>query len=141
MRKIHADNGKDFRSASLKASCDEYGIDIQWRPVRTPHFGGHIERLMGTLMGRVHVNNHQAQGIFCQHINPLNLCNGPAQGPFVLGLRQGRGGRCGLPQSAQLLNRMARGLGGGLKQTWVGAPVPGVVRGGLCGEVGGEALA
>ena len=54
MRKIHADNGKDFRSASLKASCDEYGIDIQWRPVRTPHFGGHIERLMGTINKEIH---------------------------------------------------------------------------------------
>ena len=54
MRKIHADNGKDFRSASLKASCDEYGIDIQWRPVRTPHFGGHIERLMGTVAKEIH---------------------------------------------------------------------------------------
>ncbi len=45
---------RTFRSASLKASCDEYGIDIQWRPVRTPHFGGHIERLMGTVAKEIH---------------------------------------------------------------------------------------
>ncbi|MBK4723075.1 DDE-type integrase/transposase/recombinase [Azospirillum sp. YIM DDC1] len=54
MTKIHADNGKDFRSATLKRSCEEYGIDIQWRPVRTPHFGGHIERLMGTVAKEIH---------------------------------------------------------------------------------------
>lgn len=54
MHKIHADNGKEFRSNTLKRACDEYGIDIDWRPVRTPHFGGHIERLMGTVAREIH---------------------------------------------------------------------------------------
>lgn len=52
-KKIHVDNGKELRSKALKRGCAEYGIDIQWRPVRTPHYGGHIERLLGTLMKMV----------------------------------------------------------------------------------------
>jgi len=54
MRKLHADNGKDFRSNTLKKACDQYGIDIEWRPVKTPHYGGHIERLMGTISKEIH---------------------------------------------------------------------------------------
>lgn len=47
MRSIHVDNGKEFRGKMLQKSCDEYGIDLQLRPVKTPHYGGHIERYMG----------------------------------------------------------------------------------------------
>jgi putative transposase len=50
---IHVDNGKDFRSQALQQGCDEHGITLTWRPVATPHYGGHIERLMGTLMTQV----------------------------------------------------------------------------------------
>ena len=54
MRTLHADNGKDFRSNTIQKSCDEYGINIAWRPVRQPHFGGHVERLMGTISKEIH---------------------------------------------------------------------------------------
>lgn len=51
---IHVDNGKDFRSNALKRACENYRINIQWRPVRTPHYGGHIERLIGTINKELH---------------------------------------------------------------------------------------
>ena len=51
---IHADNGKDFRSEYLKRSCGQYRVDLQWRPVRTPKYGGHVERFFGTLNAEVH---------------------------------------------------------------------------------------
>lgn len=54
-RAVHVDNGADFRSAALRRGCDEHGIRLILRPVATPHYGGHIERLIGTLMGRVHL--------------------------------------------------------------------------------------
>lgn len=54
MRTLHADNGKDFRSNAIQKSCDEYGISMEWRPVRTPHFGGHIERMLGTISKEIH---------------------------------------------------------------------------------------
>ena len=52
---VHADNGADFTAAALRRGCDEHGIRLILRPVAKPHYGGHIERLIGTLMGRVHL--------------------------------------------------------------------------------------
>lgn len=54
MKTIHADNAKEFRGNMLQMACQEYGIDIDWRPVKTPHWGGHIERLLGTLLKEIH---------------------------------------------------------------------------------------
>ena len=53
--RLHLDNAKEFRSEALKRGCEQYGIAVDYRPVRTPHYGGHIERLIGTVMGRVHL--------------------------------------------------------------------------------------
>lgn len=55
MHRLHLDNAKEFRSEALRRGCEEYGIGIEHRPVRTPHYGGHIERLIGTMMGKVHL--------------------------------------------------------------------------------------
>jgi putative transposase len=52
---LHMDNGKDFHSRALERGCGEYGIARHYRPPATPHFGGHIERLIGTMMGAVHL--------------------------------------------------------------------------------------
>lgn len=54
MNVVHSDNAKEFRGQMLKRACEEYGIDLQWRPVTLPHFGGHIERLMGTMAKQLH---------------------------------------------------------------------------------------
>lgn len=53
--RLHLDNAKEFRSEALKRGCEQYGVAIDYRPVRTPHYGGHIERLIGTMMGKVHL--------------------------------------------------------------------------------------
>jgi len=52
---IHVDNGKDFRSEALSRGCQQHGITVDFRPVGRPHYGGHIERLIGTMMGEVHL--------------------------------------------------------------------------------------
>ena len=49
---VHVDNGRDFHSVALERGCAEYGITLQYRPVDSPHYGGIIERLIGTMMGR-----------------------------------------------------------------------------------------
>jgi len=54
-RRLHLDNAKEFRSEALRRGCEQHGIEIVYRPVRTPHYGGHIERLIGTMMGKVHL--------------------------------------------------------------------------------------
>ncbi len=51
---VHVDNGREFHSRAFERGCQQHGIRIDYRPLATPRFGGHIERLMGTLMGRVH---------------------------------------------------------------------------------------
>jgi putative transposase len=51
---IHVDNGREFHSRAFERGCQQHGIRIEYRPPATPRFGGHIERLMGTLMGRIH---------------------------------------------------------------------------------------
>jgi len=55
MQRLHLDNAREFRCEALRRGCEQYGIAIDYRPVRTPHYGGHIERLIGTLMGKVHL--------------------------------------------------------------------------------------
>lgn len=54
MDRIHLDNAKEFHGLMLNKASEEYGIEISWRPVATPHWGGHIERLIGTLLGEIH---------------------------------------------------------------------------------------
>jgi putative transposase len=38
----------------LKVACNDHGIDLIWRPVKNPKFGGHIERWCGTLGEAIH---------------------------------------------------------------------------------------
>lgn len=52
---IHVDNAREFRSRALARGAAEYGVSLVHRPVATPHYGGHIERLIGTMMGAVHL--------------------------------------------------------------------------------------
>jgi putative transposase len=54
MRTLHLDNAREFKSKALKRGCEKYGISIDFRPVATPNYGGHIERLIGTFMKEVH---------------------------------------------------------------------------------------
>mgnify|MGYP000137234535 CR=1 FL=1 len=51
---IHVDNGTDFHSAALTRGCEQHGIHIEYRPLGQPHYGGIIERVIGTLMKLVH---------------------------------------------------------------------------------------
>jgi putative transposase len=52
---ILVDNGSEFHGEALTRGCAEYGIALTYRPVARPRFGAHIERLIGTMMGRIHL--------------------------------------------------------------------------------------
>jgi putative transposase len=54
MAAVHADNAEEFRGTMLQRACEQYGIDLPWRPVARPPFGGHIARLCGTLKHAIH---------------------------------------------------------------------------------------
>ena len=51
-RSLHLDNAPEFHSKALARGCAQFGIELIYRPVGRPHFGGHIERSIGTLMSR-----------------------------------------------------------------------------------------
>ncbi|AZE23659.1 TniA putative transposase [Pseudomonas chlororaphis subsp. aureofaciens] len=51
---IGLDNAKEFKARCFRYASDKHDIRLRWRRVRTPHWGGHIERLNGTFqMGYV----------------------------------------------------------------------------------------
>src|SRR5271157_1159188 len=52
---VHLDNAAEFHADALVRGSEEHGIVVNYRPVATPHYGGHIERLVGTIMGEVHL--------------------------------------------------------------------------------------
>jgi hypothetical protein len=51
---IYVDNAAEFKSEALRRGCDQHGIRIAWRPPGQPHFGGIVERVIGTMMQMVH---------------------------------------------------------------------------------------
>ena len=51
---VDSDNGSDFRSYAFKAGCLQLGTRVRYRPPGRVHYGGHIERLLGTFMSQVH---------------------------------------------------------------------------------------
>jgi len=52
--KIYVDNAPEFYSEALKRGCEQHGIKRDYRPGGQPHFGGIIERVIGTAMKRAH---------------------------------------------------------------------------------------
>ena len=51
---IHVDNGGDFHSEALIRGCEFHGIKVKYRPPGAPHYGGIVERIIGTLMQLIH---------------------------------------------------------------------------------------
>ena len=55
MDRIHSDNGADFRSEALNRACLIHNIELDFRGTGNTSYGGHIERMIGTVMGDVHL--------------------------------------------------------------------------------------
>jgi putative transposase len=53
-RELYVDNAAEFHSEALRRGCDQHGIGLRYRPPGQPHFGGIVERLIGTMMRMVH---------------------------------------------------------------------------------------
>ncbi|MFZ2316106.1 MAG: Mu transposase C-terminal domain-containing protein [Gammaproteobacteria bacterium] len=51
---IYVDNASEFHSEALQRGCDAHGIQIKYRPIAQPHFGGIVERVIGTMMQHIH---------------------------------------------------------------------------------------
>ncbi len=46
---LHVDNANEFHGEMLTQACKDYRIELRFRPVRKPQYGGHIERYARTL--------------------------------------------------------------------------------------------
>lgn len=53
--RIETDNAEEFHSKAFERGAGEYGIKIGYRLPGSPQTGGHIERLIGTFMHRIHL--------------------------------------------------------------------------------------
>jgi putative transposase len=51
---LYVDNASEFKSEALRRGCDQHGIKLGYRPPGRPHFGGIVERLIGTMMQSAH---------------------------------------------------------------------------------------
>ncbi|HKI54822.1 MAG TPA: DDE-type integrase/transposase/recombinase, partial [Anaerolineales bacterium] len=51
---IHVDNAKEFRSKHLADFCAQYQTTLEYRPIKTPQYGAHIERLFRTNNEEIH---------------------------------------------------------------------------------------
>ncbi len=53
-RQLYLDNAAEFHSEALRRGCDQHGIELAYRPLGQPHYGGIVERVIGTAMTNVH---------------------------------------------------------------------------------------
>lgn len=51
---LYVDNAAEFKSEALRRGCEQHGIELTYRPGGQPHYGGIVERVIGTAMARVH---------------------------------------------------------------------------------------
>ena len=48
---LRLDRAAEFKSKALRRGCAQYGVELVYR--ERPHYGGHIERLIGTKMSKL----------------------------------------------------------------------------------------
>jgi putative transposase len=53
-RRLYVDNAAEFKSEALRRGCEQHGIVLAYRPPGQPHYGGIVERVIGTAMSKVH---------------------------------------------------------------------------------------
>ena len=53
-RLLYLDNAAEFKSEALRRGCEQHGIQLDYRPPGQPHYGGIVERIIGTAMQMIH---------------------------------------------------------------------------------------
>ncbi|MBY0544494.1 MAG: DDE-type integrase/transposase/recombinase [Gammaproteobacteria bacterium] len=51
---LYVDNATEFKSEALRRGCQQHGIALHYRPPGKMHYGGIVERVIGTFMQKVH---------------------------------------------------------------------------------------
>ncbi|WP_449619219.1 Mu transposase C-terminal domain-containing protein [Rhodococcus cerastii] len=53
-KQLYLDNASEFKSEALRRGCAQHAITLEYRPPGRPHYGGIVERIIGTAMTAVH---------------------------------------------------------------------------------------
>ena len=53
-RLLYLDNAAEFKSEALRRGCEQHGIRLDYSPPGQPHYGGIVERIIGTAMQMIH---------------------------------------------------------------------------------------
>ncbi|WP_453912160.1 transposase [Vogesella fluminis] len=53
-RLLYLDNAAEFKSEALRRGCEQHGIRLDYRLPGRPHYGGIVERIIGTAMQMIH---------------------------------------------------------------------------------------
>lgn len=51
---LYLDNAVEFKSEALRRGCEQHGIELDYRPLEQPHYGGIVEWIIGTAMQMIH---------------------------------------------------------------------------------------
>ncbi|WP_458294738.1 hypothetical protein [Enterobacter cloacae] len=51
---LYLNNAAEFKSEALRRGCEQHGIRLDYRPLGQPHYGGIVERIIGTAMQMIH---------------------------------------------------------------------------------------
>jgi putative transposase len=80
--RLYVDNAAEFKSDALRRGCEQHGIALTYRPAGLPHYGGIVERVIGTAMSKV----HELPGTTFS--NPAHRGSYDAEGKAALTLRE-----------------------------------------------------
>ena len=53
-KSLYLDNAPEFKSEALRRGCAQHSIQLNYRPLGQPHYGGIVERVIGTAMQWIH---------------------------------------------------------------------------------------
>ncbi|ORI13564.1 transposase [Rhodococcus sp. 1168] len=53
-KQLYLDNAAEFKGEALRRGCAQHAIALEYRPPGRPHYGGIVERIIGTAMTAVH---------------------------------------------------------------------------------------
>lgn len=53
-KSLFLDNAAEFKSEALRRGCEQHDIRLAYRPPGRPHYGGIVERVIGTTMRKIH---------------------------------------------------------------------------------------
>jgi hypothetical protein len=80
---LYVDNTAEFHSEALRRGCAQHGISLRYRPLGALHYGGVVERVIGTMTQAIH---DELPGTTFS--NPAQRGDYDADGRAVLTLRE-----------------------------------------------------